>query len=84
MSEVKAAGAWASPLGCTRPARPRGAGRGGKVATTDGPHLQAKEQFGFWIVEAADLDATLAWAKGSLACEAAAEVRPFQDEPARP
>ena len=56
----------------------------GTVVTTDGPFAETKEQLGgFWIIEAADLDAALAWAsKGSQACEAAVEVRPFQDEPA--
>jgi hypothetical protein len=50
---------------------------------TDGPFIEAKEQLGgFWIIEAADLDAALAWAKGgSLACEGPVEVRPFQGDP---
>jgi hypothetical protein len=53
------------------------------VVTTDGPYLETKEQLGgFWIIEAADLDVALAWAgKGSQACMAPVEVRPFQDEP---
>ena len=30
---------------------------------TDGPYAETKEQMGgFWIIEAADLDAALAWA----------------------
>ena len=55
----------------------------GDVITTDGPFAETKEQLGgFWIIEAADLDAALAWAaKGSAACMGAVEVRPFQDEP---
>lgn len=50
---------------------------------TDGPFSEAKEQIGgFWIIEAADLDAALAIAaEGSDACRAPVEVRPFQDEP---
>ena len=54
----------------------------GKVVTTDGPYLETKEQLGgFWIVEASDLDAALGWAaKGSQACMAPVEVRPFQDD----
>jgi hypothetical protein len=57
--------------------------QGGEVITTDGPFAEAKEQLGgFWIIEAPDLDAALAWAaKGSEACRAPVEVRPFQDEP---
>lgn len=52
----------------------------GTVTTTDGPYLETKEHIGgFWVIEAKDLDAALAWgAKGSAACEAPVEVRPFQ------
>ena len=57
--------------------------QGGKVVTTDGPFAEAKEHLGgFWVIEAPDLDAAIAWAaKGSEACGAPVEVRPFQDEP---
>lgn len=50
---------------------------------TDGPFSEAKEQIGgFWVVEAADLDAALALAaEGSAACRGPVEVRPFQAEP---
>jgi hypothetical protein len=53
------------------------------VITTDGPFPEAKEQLGgIWVIEAADLDAALAWAaKGSAACERPVEVRPFQEIP---
>jgi hypothetical protein len=56
----------------------------GDVVTTDGPFAETKEQLGgFWIITAGDLDAALAWAaKGSAACGAPVEVRPFQEEPA--
>jgi len=49
---------------------------------TDGPFAESKERLGgFWVIEAADLDAALAWAaKGSKACGAPVEVRPFQGE----
>jgi hypothetical protein len=55
----------------------------GEVLTTDGPFAETKEQLGgFWIVEAEDLDAALALAaKGSTACGAPVEVRPFQEIP---
>jgi hypothetical protein len=56
---------------------------GGKVITTDGPFAETKEQLGgFWVVQAADLDAALAIAaRGSAACAGPVEVRPFQDIP---
>lgn len=54
----------------------------GEVLTTDGPFPEAKEQLGgFWVIDAPDLDAALAWAaKATVACQAPVEVRPFQDE----
>jgi hypothetical protein len=53
----------------------------GEVLLTDGPFVEAKEKLGgFWIIEAADLDAAVALAsKASVACRAPVEVRPFQD-----
>jgi len=56
---------------------------GGDVVTTDGPFAEAKEQIGgFWVIEATDLDAALAWAsKAAVACRGPVEVRPFQEEP---
>jgi len=54
----------------------------GEVITTDGPFAEAKEHLGgFWVIEAKDLDAALAWAaEASVACLNPVEVRPFQDE----
>jgi len=54
----------------------------GEVVTTDGPFAETKEQLGgFWVIEAPDLDAALAWAaKATAACKAPVEVRPFQAE----
>jgi hypothetical protein len=51
----------------------------GKVLITDGPYAETKEHIGgFWILEAADLDAALAWGrKAAIACRASVEVRPF-------
>ena len=56
---------------------------GGNVVLTDGPFAEAKEHIGgFWIIESADLDEALAWAKkAAVACRGAVEVRPFQPEP---
>jgi hypothetical protein len=80
--EVKAAGAWVF-AGGLHPADTATVVKAtdGDVVTTDGPFPEAKEQIGgFWVIEAADLDAALAWAaKGSAACRGAVEVRPFQD-----
>ena len=81
--EVKAAGAWVFGGGL-HPADTATVVRAndGDVITTDGPFAETKEQLGgFWIIEAPDLDAALAWAaKGSTACRGAVEVRPFQDD----
>ena len=56
---------------------------GGEVLTTDGPFAESKEHLGgFYIVEAQDLDAALAWASKTTAIIGAPiEVRPFWDEP---
>ena len=49
----------------------------GKVLVTDGPYTETKEHMGgFWILEAADMDEALAWArKGTAACRFSGEVR---------
>ena len=54
----------------------------GEVLTSDGPFAETKEQLGgFWVIKAGDLDEALRWAgKGSAACKAPVEVRPFQDD----
>jgi hypothetical protein len=56
----------------------------GKVLVTDGPYTETKEHMGgFWILEAADLDEALAWArKGVVACRASGEVREILFNPA--
>ena len=55
----------------------------GKVLVTDGPYLETKEHIGgFWILEAADMDEALAWArKGAVACRASSEVREILFKP---
>ena len=52
---------------------------GGEVLTTDGPFAESKEHLGgFYIIEAADLDAALGWAsKVTALVGAPIEVRPF-------
>jgi hypothetical protein len=54
---------------------------GGEVLTTDGPFVESKEHLaGFYIVEAADLDAALGWAsRTSEIIGMPIEVRPFWD-----
>ena len=49
----------------------------GEVVLTDGPYLEAKEHVGgFWILEAADKDEVLGWArKAVVACRVPVEVR---------
>ncbi len=81
--EIKDAGAWvfAGGLHPTTTATVVKTS-GDEVVTTDGPYAETKEQLGgFWVIEAADLDAALAWAaKATKACLAPIEVRPFQDD----
>ena len=54
----------------------------GQVSMTNGPYVESEEQMGgFWVIEAADMDAALDWARrGASACEGPVEVRPFQCE----
>lgn len=58
------------------------ASAGGEPVLADGPFAESKEWLGgFWVIEAADLDAALAWAQeASAACRGKVEVRPFQSE----
>jgi len=51
------------------------------VLTTDGPFAESKEHLGgFYIIEAEDLDAALAWASKTIAAvKHPIEVRPFRD-----
>jgi hypothetical protein len=53
----------------------------GEVRVIDGPYLETKEHVGgFWILETADMDEALAWArKAVIACRAPVEVREFYD-----
>ena len=49
----------------------------GRVLVTDGPYTETKEhRCGFWILEAADLEEALAWAKkAAITCDVPGEVR---------
>jgi len=55
----------------------------GSVLVTDGPYTETKEHIGgFWILEAADLDEALAWAKkAAIACDVPGEVRELLFKP---
>ncbi|MDX6623481.1 MAG: hypothetical protein QOE75_1413 [Solirubrobacterales bacterium] len=51
---------------------------GGETTVTDGPFIETKEQLmGFWIIECANLDEALAWAKKVPLKGASIEVRPL-------
>jgi hypothetical protein len=80
-AELQQAGAWVFAGGLHPPSTATVVRtQGGQVVTTDGPFAETKEQLGgFWVIQAADLDAALDWAaKGSAACREPVEVRPFQ------
>jgi hypothetical protein len=49
----------------------------GEILITDGPYLEAKEHVGgFWILECADMDEAMAWArKGATATRGQVEIR---------
>jgi hypothetical protein len=83
-AELQSAGAWVFAGGLHPPSTATVVrSQGGQVVTTDGPFAETKEQLGgIWVIEVGDLDAALDWAaKGSAACGAPVEVRPFQDIP---
>jgi len=81
-AEMEKAGAWVFACGL-RPVSSATVVRttGDDVSMTDGPYAESKEQMGgFWIIQAADLDAALEWArKASAACERPVEIRPTED-----
>jgi len=56
----------------------------GTVLVTDGPYTETKEHMGgFWILEAANMDEALAWAKkGAIVCDVPGEVRELMFFPA--
>jgi hypothetical protein len=80
--EMQAAGAW---VFSGRLHEPHTAtvvrSSGGEVVATDGPFVESKEHLGgFYVIQAEDLDAALAWAsKVTTAIKVPIEVRPFAD-----
>jgi hypothetical protein len=83
--ELKAAGAWVFNGGLT-PSNLATVLRleAGDVLATDGPFAEGKEHIGgFWIIDAADLDAALEWGrKAARAVTLPIEVRPFREDTA--
>ncbi len=82
--KIKAAGAWVFGGGLEQPHDATVVREhNGEILTTDGPFPEAKEHLGgFWIIEVADRDAALDWARSATrACRGPVEVRPFQPEP---
>ena len=81
--DIKKAGAWVF-AGGLEPADVATVVReqNGDIMTTDGPFIEGKEHIGgFWVIQVADLDEALAWAKkATVACRGAVEVRPFQED----
>ena len=80
--EMKSGGAWVFSGRLTEPDTATVVRMSnGEVLTTDGPFAESKEHIGgFYIIEAADLDAALDWAtKAAAACEQPVEVRPTED-----
>jgi hypothetical protein len=71
-------GAGLQPQSTATVLRPAGA----EVTVTDGPYAETKEQIGgFWVIEVADRETALEWArKCAAACEGPVELRPMQVE----
>ena len=81
-AEVQGAGVWVFAGGLHPPETATVVrSQNGQVVPTDGPFAEPKEPLGGgWVSTAPDLDAALVWAaKGSEACGAPVEVRPFQE-----
>src|ERR1051325_1404619 len=81
--EMIAAGVRKFACGIARPAKAKTLRKqpNGKVLVTDGPYTETKEHMGgFWILEAANLDEALAWAKK---CASFSSSRLPNNKPAR-
>jgi hypothetical protein len=79
--KVRDAGAWVFAGGLTPVQQATTVDNTGDTPiVSDGPYAESKEYLGgFWVIQAADLDEALQWAKeGSAACRGKVEVRPFQ------
>lgn len=81
-NEMKTAGAWVFSARLHEPDTATVVRMSdGKLLTTDGPFAESKEHLGgFYIIEAKDIDAALAWAsKVTRVIHAPIEVWPFAD-----
>ena len=79
--KVRDAGAWVFAGGLTPVQQATTVDNTGDAPiVSDGPYAESKEYLGgFWVIQAADLDEALQWAKeGSAACRGKVEVRAFQ------
>ena len=79
--EMKSAGAWVFTGALHEPDTATVVRMsGGEVVATDGPFVESKEHLGgFYVIEAKDLDAALAWAsKAAAAVRKPIEIRPFR------
>jgi hypothetical protein len=82
-AELKATGAWVFSARLTGPEIATVVrASAGETLTTDGPFVESKEHLaGFYLVEAADLDAALGWAaRTSAIIGMPIEVRPLWSE----
>jgi hypothetical protein len=85
--EMEAAGARLVAAGLSAPSKAKSLRTkpNGEVLITDGPFMEAKEHVGgFTILEAADMDEALAWArKAVIACRMPVELReiPYSNLP---
>jgi len=82
MDELQSSGSlddWGAKLGPSAEARTLRYGDEGRAVVTDGPFAESKEHLGgFYVIEAADLDAALGWASRVTAIvRAPIEVRPL-------
>ena len=80
--EMKSAGAWVFSARLHEPDTASVVRvSGGNLLTTDGPFAESKEHLGgFYVIDAKDLDAALAWAsKVTRAINSPIEVWPFAD-----
>ena len=78
--ELKSAGAWVASGRLHDPSTATVVRMaGGEVLTTDGPFVESREHLGgFYVIQAEDLDAALAWAsRVTDAITVPIEVRPF-------
>lgn len=81
--DLEVAGAWVFAGGLQPPSSATVVRAGDdSLSVTAGPYHGANEHMGgFWIVDVADADTALEWAKrGAAACEQPVEVRPFHGE----